>query len=411
MRASPTGYAPSICASGYGVTETARNSTGSLEPCAASAVQTTGRRWRTPAGHPSTPPPFNDLAKYVAGFDALFDSAFKCRRGVGWKYSVQNYCLHLIRNALELSEALADGTYREGKPRIVAITYPKKRMAMSIPFRDRTFQRSLNDTMLYPATVCSFIHANFACQRGKGTDAARTYWRDALHAAYHRYGTADFYVVCGDFRGYYDNMRHDITNAMFRSRLDDWSAYWVTRTLDKQYKGEKGYNPGSQMVQIAGISYLDRFDHFMKEELRVKGYVRYMDDFRAICRTEEEGHAVLAAAQEEATSVGLSLHPKKSRIVAAKDGALFLGFIYRLTDTGRVLMLRDPQRVKEVRRKYRRLARRIACGELAPEKLDTSYQGVRACMEKGTNRRLVRRLDRFVEGLKMTFGNRKEVAL
>lgn len=211
--------------------------------------------------------------------------------------------------------------------------------------------------------------------------------------------------MCGDFKGYYDNMRHDVTNAMFAARLDPWSAYWVTRTLDRQYKGDKGYNPGSQMVQIAGISYLDRFDHFMEERLRVRRYLRYMDDFRAICRTEAEGHAILSAASEEAAKVGLALHPTKSSVARAADGALFLGFIYRVTPTGRVLMLRDPVRVKETRRKYRRLARKIQRGEVAPDRLDASYQGVRACMEKGTNRRLIRRMDDFVNTIKKEITN------
>lgn len=336
----------------------------------------------------------------MAGCDALLLSALKCRRGVGWKYSTQNYCVHLLRNVLDLSDAILGGTYVEGRPKVVNITYPKPRVAMSIPFRDRTFQRSINDTVLYPVSVRPFIYTNFACQKGKGTDAAREYWRNALHAAYLTYGSSDFYVVCGDFKGYYDNMRHDVTNSMFKSCLDDWCGYWVTRTLDKQYSGDKGYNPGSQMVQIAGISYLDKFDHFMKETLHVRRYVRYMDDFRAICRTREEGAFVLDAAQKKAAEIGLSLHPKKSFVIRAEIGALFLGFIYRVAKSGRVLMLRDPQRVKETRRKYRRLAAKIRRGEVSSCKLDASYDGVRACMMKGTNRRLVRRMDKFVASLK-----------
>lgn len=152
-------------------------------------------------------------------------------------------------------------------------------------------------------------------------------------------------------------------------------------------------------------SYLDHFDHFMKERLHVRRYLRYMDDFRAICRTEAEGRAILAAAAEEAAKVGLMLHPTKSRVVKACDGALFLGFIYRVTPPGRVLMLRDPARVKETRRKYRRLARKIQRGEVAADRLDASYQGVRACMEKGTSRRLVRRIDDFVNTIKKEIAN------
>ena len=402
MLASPTEYTQSDNASTNGLAEMAISNTGSRKPCASQEARTIGRRWRTLArpSHPSIPPPFNDLAESVAGCEALFDSMMKCRRGVGWKYSTQSYCLHALKNVINLANEIKSGEYKEGRPRMVAITYPKKRTAMSIPFRDRTLQRSINDTVLYPRSVRSFVYTNFACQKGKGTDAAREYWRAALHRAYLKYGTSDFYVICGDFKGYYDNMRHDITNAMFRAKLDDWSGYWVTRTLDKQYSGDKGYNPGSQMVQIAGISYLDRFDHFMKEKLRLKIYARYMDDFLAVCKTEEEGCAILEVVNEEAQKIGLKLHPEKSRVVKVKDGALFLGFIYRLTDSGSVLMLRDPQRIKETRRKYRRLVNRIKRGEIAPEKLDASYQGVRACMEKGTNKRLIRRMDDFVKSLK-----------
>lgn len=44
-----------------------------------------------------------------------------------------------------------------------------------------------------------------------------------------------------------------------------------------QYAGDSGYNPGSQMVQIVGISLLDPVDHYVKEKLHVKRYIRYWD--------------------------------------------------------------------------------------------------------------------------------------
>ena len=74
-------------------------------------------------------------------------------------------------------------------------------------------------------------------------------------------------------------MRHDVTAAMFREYCDPWTAGEAMRTLDRQYKGDTGYNPGSQMVQIAGIAYLNKLDHYIKERMRRKIYIRYMDDF------------------------------------------------------------------------------------------------------------------------------------
>ena len=48
-----------------------------------------------------------------------------------------------------------------------------------------------------------------------------------------------------------------------------------------------GYNPGSQMVQIVGISALDDHDHKIKENLDVDEFGRYMDDSLAFHPSRE----------------------------------------------------------------------------------------------------------------------------
>ena len=61
----------------------------------------------------------------------------------------------------------------------------------------------------------------------------------------------------------------------------------AVEVLDGQYEGDTGYNPGSQMIQIAGIAFLDEVDHYIKERLRIKHYIRYMDDFILIHKDKE----------------------------------------------------------------------------------------------------------------------------
>lgn len=58
------------------------------------------------------------------------------------------------------------------------------------------------------------------------------------------------------------------------------------------------------------------------------------------------------------------------------------------------------QVVVDARRRLRRLAHKIHRGDAEAEILDESYRCVRACMEKGNSRRLLRRMDDFVEQLK-----------
>lgn len=115
---------------------------------------------------------------------------------------------------------------------------------------------------------------------------------------------------------------------------------------------------------------------------------------------------IMAEMKSEAAKLGLELHPEKTRIVSAKDGAVLLGFHFRVDDKGKVLMLRDPKRVKEVRRRLRRLANKEKRGEVNLGAVDESYRCVRACMEKGNSMRLLRNMDNYVNTLKEEINGR-----
>lgn len=347
----------------------------------------------------------------VIGHEALYWSARRCWKGVSRKYSAQKYSLNIIAETVKLHKALANGKYKEGPTHIVKITYPKPRTALAITFRDRVYQRSLNDNALYPQMVRGFIGANMACQKGKGTTAARDFFKAMLRRAFIKYGTNRFQVLCGDIKGYYDNMVHAETERMIREKCDEWTAARTIETLERQYRfhGLKGYNPGSQMVQIAGISYLDEHDHFVKEVLRRKFYIKYMDDTRTIGAPDEDMESVRDEMAKELAKVGLWFHEDKTRIIRASDGVLFLGFVFRVTDTGRVRVSRDPDKVKTLRRKFRRLANKVRRGEAEAEVIDESWQCARACMEEGNSARLLRNMDDFVNNLKGEIYAHKEI--
>ena len=59
-------------------------------------------------------------------------------------------------------------------------------------------------------------------------------------------------------------MSHAAVKNNFEEYLPKDVHEMICDVLDTQYKGETGYNPGSQMVQIAGISLLDKTDHYIK---------------------------------------------------------------------------------------------------------------------------------------------------
>ena len=109
----------------------------------------------------------------IIGFDALYESMHKCKRHVMWKGSVAHFVLNGVEETYKLSRELKSGTYKARKATKFTITKPKKREIISVSFRDRVYQRSLNDNVLYPTMTRSFIRDNWACQKGRGTDDAR----------------------------------------------------------------------------------------------------------------------------------------------------------------------------------------------------------------------------------------------
>ncbi len=324
----------------------------------------------------------------------MYDSAEKCKKGKLYKSQVASFWLHGIEESWKLSNQLNSNTYKAGKTHVVHITRPKKRDAVATQFRDRVYQRSLNDNALYPEMTKSFIYDNMACQQGKGTDSARSRIKELLHRAYLKYGN-DFYILQCDIKGYYKNMRHEAVNTSFERKLPHGIYKRTEAVLETQYEGDTGYNPGSQMVQIAGISFLDRFDHSVKEILRMKEYVRYMDDFFMVAQTREELEKVLPDINSYLNYLGLCTHPIKTKIFHQNKKMRVLGFDFHVTKTGKVIMQIDPKNVKDRRKNIYRCAQLVHKGEMTREKADEMFRAWLNHASKGDNPQMIKRMHKY----------------
>ena len=333
----------------------------------------------------------------IIGFDALWDSMMKCKRGVMWKDSVAGFCLDPMRQVSKLCDQLHDGTYKERPHKYFTISYPKERSIMSISFRDRVYQRSLNDVGIYPAMSKSFIYDNGACQTGKGADFARNRFKCHLQRYYRKHGSEGWCLKM-DVKGYYPNMRHDVAKQTFRKYLDD-NVYERAAEILDSFPTEVGFNPGSQIIQIAGIYVLSPIDHYIKERLRVKHYIRYMDDMLIVGNSKAELEAIKADIGKRLADIGFELHPTKTRITPLRNGVMFLGFNYHLTDTGKVILSIDSNRVRAVRKKLARMVKKAKAGNMTREKVDQSYTCWRSHAQHGNSWKLIQRMDEYYNNL------------
>ena len=109
----------------------------------------------------------------------------------------------------------------------------------------------------------------------------------------------------------------------------------------------RGLPIGNLTSQFFANVYLNGFDHFVKEQLKVSKYLRYVDDFALFA--DDWGFLAEArlAIEEYLAELRLKIHPVKSQLFATKHGANFLGF--------RVLPDRIRVRTENLRRGKRKL--------------------------------------------------------
>ena len=344
------------------------------------------------------------IKNQIISFDALYRSMYKCKCGVLWKGSVASYFLNGIERTMALEKKLKNGTYESSPPTRFTITAPKRREILSITFKDRVYQRSLNDNIIYPVMTKDFIHDNCACQKGKGTDFARDRLITFLHRFYRRFGRNGYVAQC-DIKGYYPNMTHEVATETFRKKLDPYSYTCAEKVLKEQYAGDVGYNPGSQMVQIVGISALNYLDHYIKEELHIKYYLRYMDDFILIHEDKECLEDSVRLIRDKLAERDFILHEQKTRVYPLTEGIDFLGFHFSLTPTGKVLMQLHSDNVRRERKKLRRMMGLVKKGERDIKKVDACYEAWKAHASKGNNFKLIQRMDAYYKQLKEEVSN------
>ena len=336
------------------------------------------------------------MEKDAVGFESLYESHRKAEHGVIWKDSVAWFSLHGLEQCLKLSEELKNGTYKPKPPVAFTITKPKKRDIIAISYRDRVYQRSINDNILYPIMTKSFVKENGACQVGRGTEYCMNLFKKELRRFYINHGRNGYFLQL-DVKKYYPSMDHEVVKDLFRKKLMPETYQAVADILDFQYTGDVGYNPGSQMVQIAGISLLYGVDHFIKEKLHIKDYIRVMDDMVLIHEDKEYLEYCRKEITKELAKLKLTPHEDKTAIFPISKGITFLGFTWRLTETGKVIMTPKSQNIREFRYILTKLMKMYARGERTKRSIEDSKRSRLDFIGKGNTYQLQKRLNKWYD--------------
>jgi retron-type reverse transcriptase len=268
-------------------------------------------------------------------------------------------------------------------------------MISAAPFRDRVVHHALVK-VIEPIFERRFIHHSYACRTGKG--AHRALQQFVVWARSSRY------VLKMDIHKFFPTLDHAILKTQIRRTIKDPNVLWLCDLIiecsNKQelvvqhFPGDDLFSPlgrrhglpiGNLTSQFFANVYLDALDHFVKERLRVKQYLRYVDDFCCFHDDKQLLSELRAAIVEMLLGLRLRLNEGKSRIRQVKEGIEFLGFV---VSSERLRL--NQSAVRRQRRRLKRLQRDYAAGLLSWREVVLSLQAWNAHAEYGTTWRLRR---------------------
>lgn len=310
----------------------------------------------------------SDLFGEIASFRALLAAARRAILGKRKKPGAAAFMANLEREILRLERELNGGSYRPGRYVEIEILEPKRRIVSAAPFRDRVVHHALCG-VVEPIFERGFIDDSYANRIGKGTHRAI--------ARYERFRDRHRHVLRGDIYRFFPAIDHAVLKADPRRRVACEKTLWLLdavvdgsnpqEPVNLYYPGDDLFAPyarrrglpiGNLTSQFFGNLYLDGFDHFCKEVLRARGYLRYVDDFALF----HDDPAVLAEWRQRIAYFlerrRLRLHPRKTFIAEAAAPARFLGF--ELLPLGRRRLA--PENLGAFRNRLRSLRDRYRAG-------------------------------------------------
>jgi RNA-directed DNA polymerase len=227
-------------------------------------------------------------------------------------------------NICRLHEMLRDKTYKTSKYTTFTIFEPKERLIYRLPyFPDRITHHAVMN-ILEPIFVSTFTADTYSCIKGKGIHAAANAVKKALKDTDNTQ-----YCLKLDIKKFYPSICHDILKNLLRRKFKDHDLLWL---LDEIIDSTGGLPIGNYLSQYFANFYLSYFDHWIKEDIRVKYYFRYADDLVILSGDKLYLHQMLSEIRAYLHD-NLKLVVKGNYQVFPVDarGIDFVGYVFRHT--------------------------------------------------------------------------------
>lgn len=310
-----------------------------------------------------------DLIFSMDNLYAAMEDASSERR---FNRDVMEFNFHSYEELDKIRESVYDGTYQIEKYFIFYVYEPKKRMIMSIKFRHRVVQWAIY-RVINPLLVKGYIRDTYGCIPGRGALSAMQrlqYWLIQADRKGNR-----LYFLKLDISKYFYRVSHRVLKEILAKKIKDERLLKLLYSIIDCDHTPFGLPPGKEpgevpmserlydvgmpignlLSQVFANVYLDALDQFCKRVLRIRCYIRYMDDVIILGESKEQLRAWKDQIQTFLeTELELNLN-RKTCIRPVSMGIEFVGYrvwadkvVYRKSTT-----LHIKRALKGVQEAYR----------------------------------------------------------
>ena len=283
-------------------------------------------------------------------FDNLLKCFYEVRKTCKNKKKIMQYEKNLFTNIYSLYISLLNETYKPMKFNIFKIYEPKVRIVMSSEISDKIVNHFVNNYYLIPLLDKKLIDSNVATRKNKGTSYADKLLIKYLNTLNLKH--KPIYVLKIDISKYFysidknillDLLKKDIPDDkiinLIKVILDETNKDYINKEINKLnikednklplYLNNCGISLGVVSSQFLAVYFLYKIDRYIKEDLRCKYFIKYMDDYIILDNYKEKLKEIWRKINIKINDYHLVLN-KKSNIHNLYSGFNFLGAKYKI---------------------------------------------------------------------------------
>ena len=290
-------------------------------------------------------------------YEKLLKAHLDARKGKGSRKEIILFNLKQEEYIKYLLERLENKTYKHGGYTVFYVTEPKLRKIEKSKYMDRIVHRWLVDNILKPYFIPRFIQTTYACIEGRGMHKACLDMQEMMKHCTRIWN--NYYILKMDIAKYFDNIDKKILLDILEKRIKDKDVMWLINEILYANKREKGLEIGNYTSQMFANIYLNEYDWYVKRDLHIKYFSRYMDDSIILVKTKKEA---IQALENIKRFLKENLHLElnsKTQIFKSSQGVNYCG--YKINEYR--LKIRDKGK-KKLKKKIKYLIYEIKNGKM-----------------------------------------------